>query len=64
MTRVTFLTGTIDAMTTFGANDFRTVSPRFTSEARTANAVLNVGVVRLVTFVHRTVSCSLRRGSL
>ena len=32
-----FLTGTIDAQTSFGASDFRTVAPRFTPEARAAN---------------------------
>lgn len=32
-----FLTGTIDANTLFVANDFRTVAPRFTPEARAAN---------------------------
>jgi len=35
-----FLTGTIDAKTTFDANDFRTHAPRFTSEARAANAAM------------------------
>jgi aryl-alcohol dehydrogenase-like predicted oxidoreductase len=32
-----FLTGTIDANTTFDATDFRTIVPRFTAENRTAN---------------------------
>ncbi len=32
-----FLTGAIDANTTFSANDFRNVVPRFTPEARAAN---------------------------
>jgi len=32
-----FLTGTIDASTTFAANDFRNIVPRFTPEARAAN---------------------------
>jgi aryl-alcohol dehydrogenase-like predicted oxidoreductase len=32
-----FLTGTIDAATTFGDTDFRNISPRFTQEARAAN---------------------------
>ncbi len=32
-----FLTGVIDANTTFSANDFRNVVPRFTPEARAAN---------------------------
>src|SRR6201996_445969 len=34
-----FLTGAIDDTTTFGANDFRNIVPRFTAEARKANAV-------------------------
>jgi aryl-alcohol dehydrogenase-like predicted oxidoreductase len=32
-----FLTGKIDTNTTFDANDFRNISPRFTPEARAAN---------------------------
>src|SRR5512143_2484276 len=32
-----FLTGAIDAKTTFDSNDFRNVVPRFTAEARQAN---------------------------
>jgi len=35
-----FLTGAIDAKTTFDAKDFRTFSPRFTPEAREANVVM------------------------
>jgi len=35
-----FLTGKIDANTTFAPNDFRNGSPRFTPEARTANLTL------------------------
>ena len=35
-----FLTGTIDAKTTFEANDFRTHAPRFATEARAANAAM------------------------
>jgi aryl-alcohol dehydrogenase-like predicted oxidoreductase len=35
-----FLTGKIDASTQLAANDFRSTSPRFTSEARAANLVL------------------------
>jgi aryl-alcohol dehydrogenase-like predicted oxidoreductase len=35
-----FLTGAIDATTNFGANDFRSVVPRFTEENRRANAAL------------------------
>ncbi|MEZ6030447.1 MAG: aldo/keto reductase [Hyphomonadaceae bacterium] len=35
-----FLTGAIDASTTFGAKDFRSSLPRFADEARNANQVL------------------------
>ena len=35
-----FLTGAIDAKTTFDAKDFRTNSPRFTPEAREANVTM------------------------
>ena len=35
-----FLTGTIDASTTFDSSDFRSTVPRFTPEARTANQAL------------------------
>jgi aryl-alcohol dehydrogenase-like predicted oxidoreductase len=35
-----FLTGTIDATTTFDSTDFRNRCPRFTPEARTANVAL------------------------
>jgi aryl-alcohol dehydrogenase-like predicted oxidoreductase len=35
-----FLTGTIDANTSFGPKDFRTIVPRFTAQARQANQVL------------------------
>jgi aryl-alcohol dehydrogenase-like predicted oxidoreductase len=35
-----FLTGTIDAQTTFDKNDFRNIVPRFTVEARKANQAL------------------------
>ena len=35
-----FLTGKIDANTTFDKNDFRNIVPRFTPEARTANQAL------------------------
>ena len=40
-----FLTGAINAGTTFAGNDFRNIVPRFTAEARTANQAL---VERLV----------------
>ena len=35
-----FLTGAIDAKTTFDSNDFRNIVPRFTAEARQANQAL------------------------
>ena len=35
-----FLTGTIDTNTTFGATDFRSVSPRFAADARAANMAM------------------------
>jgi aryl-alcohol dehydrogenase-like predicted oxidoreductase len=35
-----FLTGKIDTSTTFGANDFRTISPRFAPDARSANMAM------------------------
>jgi hypothetical protein len=35
-----FLTGAIDAQTSFGENDFRSIVPRFTAEARAANQAL------------------------
>jgi pyridoxine 4-dehydrogenase len=35
-----FLTGAIDADTTFAKDDFRNIVPRFTAEARAANAAL------------------------
>lgn len=35
-----FLTGTIDASTSIGANDFRSVQPRYTEQARAANWAL------------------------
>jgi len=35
-----FLTGTIDSKTSFAANDFRNVVPRFSAEARDANQAL------------------------
>jgi len=49
-----FLTGTIDPSTTFGANDFRNVVPRFTAEARDANQVLVDAVKRLAEARHTT----------
>jgi aryl-alcohol dehydrogenase-like predicted oxidoreductase len=35
-----FLTGTIDETTTFGSDDFRSVQPRFSADARQANRAL------------------------
>lgn len=35
-----FLTGTIDATSTFDASDFRAAAPRFTADARAANTVM------------------------
>ncbi len=49
-----FLTGTIDPNTTFGANDFRNVVPRFTAEAREANQVLVDAIRRLADARQRT----------
>lgn len=49
-----FLTGTIDPTTTFGANDFRNVVPRFTAEARDANQVLVDAIKRLAEARHTT----------
>lgn len=37
---VGFLTGTIDTSTPIGADDFRAISPRFSTEARAANAAI------------------------
>lgn len=42
-----FLTGTIDAKTTFDAGDFRAGAPRFTPEARDANLAM-VGLLRRI----------------
>ena len=39
-----FLTGTIDAATSFPADDVRAVNPRFTADARAANAAIVDGV--------------------
>jgi aryl-alcohol dehydrogenase-like predicted oxidoreductase len=35
-----FLTGKIDTTTTFGGNDFRSISPRFAADARAANMAM------------------------
>lgn len=42
-----YLTGAIDAATTFDAKDFRSMSPRFTPEARAANVAM-VDLVRRI----------------
>jgi aryl-alcohol dehydrogenase-like predicted oxidoreductase len=44
---VGYLTGTIDATTTIESTDFRAISPRFTTEARAANAGLVVLVKQI-----------------
>jgi aryl-alcohol dehydrogenase-like predicted oxidoreductase len=49
-----FLTGAIDARTTFSSDDFRTGLPRFTPEARQANQALVDLLVRLATRKHAT----------
>ena len=47
-----FLTGTIDATTTFPEGDFRTIVPRFTPEARAANLALVERVAEIATRLH------------
>ena len=49
-----FLTGTIDAATTFDANDFRNMVPRFTPEARAANLALVDLLKQVATRKHAT----------
>ena len=49
-----FLTGKIDATTTFDANDFRNVVPRFTPEARAANMALVDLLKRIAERKHAT----------
>jgi aryl-alcohol dehydrogenase-like predicted oxidoreductase len=49
-----FLTGTIDARTTFDATDFRSVSPRFTPEARDANIAMVDLLKRIAAQKHAT----------
>jgi len=44
-----FLTGAIDAKTTFGAKDFRANNPRFTTEALSANQVLVKRIAEIAT---------------
>ncbi len=47
-----FLTGTIDANTQIDQNDFRSIQPRYTQEARTANQAL-VDLLRRVAEMKR-----------
>ncbi len=49
-----FLTGKIDAATTFDATDFRNISPRFTPEARAANVALVDLLKRVAASKHAT----------
>src|SRR6266496_2561035 len=42
-----FLTGTIDPSTTFSGTDFRTLSPRFTADARAANMAVVDLLIRI-----------------
>jgi aryl-alcohol dehydrogenase-like predicted oxidoreductase len=49
-----FLTGTIDARRTFDAMDFRSVSPRFTPEARDANIAMVDLLKRIAAQKHAT----------
>ena len=49
-----FLTGTIDAKTAFNAQDFRSVSPRFTPEARDANIAMVDLLKRIAAQTHAT----------
>ena len=49
-----FLTGTIDATTTFDAKDFRNAVPRFTPEARAANLALVDLLTRIAGRKHAT----------
>ena len=49
-----FLTGTIDATTTFGGSDFRSVSPRFAADARAANIAMVELLKRMAGRKHAT----------
>jgi aryl-alcohol dehydrogenase-like predicted oxidoreductase len=49
-----YLTGTIDEHTQFAAGDFRNMIPRFTPEARKANAALRQVVAMLAVRLHMT----------
>ena len=53
-----FLTGTIDASTTFASDDFRNVVPRFSPEARKANRAL-VDVLGRIAAVRNTTSAQI-----
>ncbi len=53
-----FLTGKIDANTTFDAGDFRNVVPRFTPEARKANQAL-VDLLRKIAAARKTTPAQL-----
>ena len=48
-----FLTGAINAQTSFGENDFRNVVPRFTPEARAANQALVARLTQIATATGR-----------
>jgi aryl-alcohol dehydrogenase-like predicted oxidoreductase len=49
-----FLTGAMDAKTTFGATDFRANNPRFTTEALSANQVLVARIAQIAMRKHAT----------
>jgi aryl-alcohol dehydrogenase-like predicted oxidoreductase len=49
-----FLTGTIDPSTTFSGTDFRTLSPRFTADARAANMAVVDLLTRIAERKHAT----------
>jgi len=49
-----FLTGTIDAATTFGKDDFRSIVPRFSADARKANQSLLDLLAHIATSKHAT----------
>ncbi|MBL6752477.1 MAG: aldo/keto reductase [Nevskia sp.] len=53
-----FLTGAIDASTTFERGDFRNIVPRFTPEARKANQAL-VDVLRDIAAQHKATSAQI-----
>ena len=49
-----FLTGKVDSATTFGANDFRAISPRFAPEVREANLALVAVIGRFAAALQAT----------